>query len=193
MVVREPGPPRAGASRDRTWVALLYSVVLTPSRRVEMAALRAVAESIGLTDVRTLVATGNLVFRGEGPAEALERRLEAAFEARFGKHVVIVVRSAEAWRRLVAASPFASEGEAAPRTVHVRVMRAPFAAEAMARLEAVRKGSERMAVVEGDLWLHMPEGFGTSRLALAAGGPKMGTGTFRNWNTVRRLGVMLEE
>ena len=95
-------------------------------------------------------------------------------------------------RRLVAGNPFLAAAEAAPASVHVRVMRAPIAPEAVARLEAVRAGAERLAVVDGDLWLHLPGGFATSRLATAAGGARIGPGTFRTWNTARRLGAMLE-
>ncbi len=176
----------------RPWVALLHSVVLGPGRRVEMSALRSMAEDEGLTEVRTLIATGNLVFVGAGPQPELESRLESAFAARFGKRVAIVARDGAAWRRLVAGNPFTAAAEETPASVHVRVMRAPIAEEAVARLEALRAGAERMAVVDGDLWLHLPDGVATSRLAAAAGGARMGTGTFRNWNTVRRLGAMLD-
>ncbi len=175
-----------------TWVALLYSVVLGPGRRVGMAALRETAAAAGLAEVRSLVATGNLVGHGPGPAADLAARLEAAFAARFGRRVDMLVRSGADWRRLVAGNPFRAAAEAAPAAVHVRVMRAPLAAEAVARLEAARAGAERLAVVDGDLWLHLPAGAGTSRLAAAAGGARMGVGTFRNWNTVRRLGAMLD-
>lgn len=180
------------AETTETWVALLYSIVLGPGRRMEMAALRDMAADLGLGSPRTLVATGNLVFTGAGDAPGLERRLETAVAARFGRAIGVFVRSGAAWRRLVAGNPFPAAAEAAPASVHVRVMRAPIAPEAVARLEAVRAGAERLAVVEGDLWLHVPEGFGTSRLAVAAGGAKIGPGTFRNWNTARRLDAMLD-
>lgn len=180
------------AAAAGTWVALLYSVVLGEGRRVEMAALRAMAEEVGLREVRTLAATGNLVFFGAGPATELQGALEAAFATRFGRHVDIILRSAAGWRRLVAGNPFVEAAEAAPATVHVRVMRAPIAAEAMARLEQVRAHAERLTAVDGDLWLHLPAGFAASRLAAAAGGARMGVGTFRNWNTTRRLGAMLD-
>ncbi|RUU52055.1 DUF1697 domain-containing protein, partial [Mesorhizobium sp. M2C.T.Ca.TU.009.01.2.1] len=46
----------------QTYVALLYSIILSEGRRVVMADLKAMAEEQGLKNVRTLVATGNLVF-----------------------------------------------------------------------------------------------------------------------------------
>lgn len=162
------------------WIALLYSVVLGPGRRVEMAPLRAMAEGLGIADVRTLKATGNLVFAGDGPADLLEARLEAAFATHFGRAVTIIVRSAAGWRGLAAANPFPAAAQASPKTVHVRVMRAPLATKHIARLEAARTGDERFAVVHGDPWLHMPQGAAASRLAAAAGSAGVGKGTFRN-------------
>ena len=71
----------------RTWVALLYSIVLGPGRRVVMADLRALAGELGFERPRTLLATGNLIFEAEAAdARAVEARLEPAFAARFGKH-----------------------------------------------------------------------------------------------------------
>ena len=79
-----------------TYVALLHSIVLGPGRRVVMADLKAMAAEVGFRDPRTWVATGNLVFDGEdAPLATVESRLETAFHARFGKHVDIVVRSAD--------------------------------------------------------------------------------------------------
>ncbi|TIX36354.1 MAG: DUF1697 domain-containing protein, partial [Mesorhizobium sp.] len=43
----------------QTYVALLYSIVLGEGRRVVMSDLKAMAESLGLNNPRTLVATGN--------------------------------------------------------------------------------------------------------------------------------------
>lgn len=97
------------------YVALLHSIVLGVGKRLIMADLRAMAEELGFTDCRTLVATGNLVFRAEAtPVREIEDRLERAFEDRFGKHVDILVRSGHAGDRRRTASPF-PEGEGAFR------------------------------------------------------------------------------
>ncbi|RWL89300.1 MAG: DUF1697 domain-containing protein, partial [Mesorhizobium sp.] len=61
----------------QTYVALLYSIILGEGRRVVMADLKSMAEELGLKNVRTLVATGNLVFEARtGEISKLEQRLE---------------------------------------------------------------------------------------------------------------------
>jgi uncharacterized protein (DUF1697 family) len=73
-------------------------------------------------------------------------------------------------------------------------MRAPLGPGIADRLEPYRGPNERLAIVDGDLWLHLPDGVARSRLAAAITPERAGgAGTFRNWNTVRRIGAALEE
>lgn len=171
-----------------THVALLYSIVL-PAGRVVMADLRAMAGELGFVAPRTLVASGNLVFEAPSrmPVRAIEQRLEPAFAARFGRAVDIIVKSAEVFRALAAANPFRDEAEAVPTSVHVRVMRQPITEEALTALLPWLSPYERIAVAGGHLWLHLPDGAGTSKVVGRLTPRHMGVGTTRNWNTVRRL------
>ncbi|TIP59480.1 MAG: DUF1697 domain-containing protein [Mesorhizobium sp.] len=176
----------------QTYVALLYSIVLGEGRRVVMSDLRAMTEGLGLNNPRTLVATGNLVFETKATEiAALERRLEAAFQKTFGRHVDIIVRRADDWLKLAAGNPFPAESAAAADQVAVRVMRKPVATEAIAALEAYIGKDERMQAIGGDIWIFFSREAPSSRLVAAIGNKRLGVGTSRNWNTVRRLAEMV--
>ncbi|RWO91499.1 DUF1697 domain-containing protein [Mesorhizobium sp.] len=176
----------------QTYVALLYSIVLGEGRRVVMSDLRAMTEGLGLNNPRTLVATGNLVFETkETEIAALERRLETAFQKTFGRHVDIIVRRADDWLKLAAGNPFPAESAAAAGQVAVRVMRKPVAAEAVAALEAYIGKDERMQAVGGDIWVFFSRETPSSRLVAAISHKRLGIGTSRNWNTVRKLAEMV--
>ncbi|MGX9177903.1 DUF1697 domain-containing protein [Mesorhizobium sp. BHbdii] len=176
----------------QTYVALLYSIVLGEGRRLVMSDLRAMTEGLGLYNPRTLVATGNLVFETkETEIAALERRLETAFEKTFGRHVDIIVRRADDWLKLAAGNPFPAESAAAADQVAVRVMRKPVPAEALAALEAYVGNDERMQAVGGDIWIFFSRGTPSSRLLAATSHKRLGVGTSRNWNTVRKLAEMV--
>lgn len=175
-----------------TYVALLYSIVLTPQKRVVMADLRAMAESLGFEKIRTLVSSGNMVFDTRaGDVSRIEADLEAAFEKTFGRFVPIIVRSAEAWQRLAAANPFPAESAATPNQVAVRVMREPLAAETIGSLRQAASSDERVEIVEGDPWVFFSRDRPNSRLLAAVNHKRLGVGTSRNWNTVRGLAEML--
>jgi uncharacterized protein (DUF1697 family) len=177
---------------SRTCIALLYSIVLTPRRRVAMADLRAMAENLGFENVRTLVSSGNMVFEAEERSiPDLETRLEAAFEKGFGRFVPIIVRSAESWRDLAAANPFPAEAAATPDQVAVRVMRQPVPAGVVGSLRQVATADEKVEIVGGDPWVVFSRARPNSRLLAAINHKRLGAGTSRNWNTVRGLAEMV--
>jgi uncharacterized protein (DUF1697 family) len=175
------------------YVAVLYSVVLGGGRRLVMADLRDMAASLGLSNPRTLAATGNLVFEDEGSTLSdLERRLEKAFAHRFDKSVPIIVRTATDWREMVAGNPFAKEALVDPTRVMVRVQRSAAKADAIAALADYCTQGERVVVVGKDIWAHFTGQASLSRLLPAMVPKRLGVGTARNWNTARRIDEMLE-
>ncbi|AYM05560.1 MULTISPECIES: DUF1697 domain-containing protein [Agrobacterium] len=169
-------------------VALLHSIVLGAGKRLIMADLRAMAEELGFAECRTLVATGNLVFRAEdAPVREIEDRLERAFEKRFDKHVDIMVRPARDWLKLAAENPF-PDGN--PSDVCVRVMREPLGEDVLGFLEKYRR-QEKIAVIGGDLWIDFLGKPSESRLLPVLTTRRLGIGTTRNANTVNGLAEML--
>lgn len=172
-----------------TYVALLHSIVLGPGKRVVMADLKAMAAELGFRDPRTWVATGNLVFEAEDAALAtIEERLETAFEARFGKHVDIILRRAEDWRRLAAQNPFADRNGA---DIGIRVMRKPLGPDALSMLRGIAAPGIALALADGDLWIDFGGKPEETKLLSHLTTKKLGVGTLRNANTVKALAAML--
>jgi uncharacterized protein (DUF1697 family) len=173
-----------------TYVALLHSIVLGPGKRLVMADLKAMAAALGFGDTRSWVATGNLIFEGEdAPLPAIESRLEAAFRTRFGKHVDIILRTAQAWRRLAAQNPF-PEGNAAD--IGIRVMRRPLGPDALSMLGRIATPGVVLALADGDLWIDFGGKPSETKLLSHLTTKKLGIGTLRNANTVNALAAMLD-
>jgi uncharacterized protein (DUF1697 family) len=89
------------------YVAFLRGVNLGPHRRVTGAALREAFTGMGLRDVATFRASGNVVFFAEesSPAE-LAPRIEEQLAAALGFEVAIFLRSASEVRAIAAHEPF---------------------------------------------------------------------------------------
>src|SRR5262245_16413602 len=97
------------------YVALLRAVNVAGHNRVPMAGLRALAERLGMKEVRTLLQSGNLVFRSGGArAERIERLLEQETKKALGVETDFFVRSADEWSAAVAANPFKAEAKTDP-------------------------------------------------------------------------------
>lgn len=94
---------------DRTpirQVALLRGINVGRGARIAMADLVARTEEAGCTEVRTVLATGNVVFTDPRPADELRRVLEAAYAERFGYDAVVQVLPRDALEAAVESYPF---------------------------------------------------------------------------------------
>ena len=170
-----------------TYIALLHSIILTEGRRVIMADLRAVAAGLGYENPRTLLATGNLIFEAEQqPVEVIEQALEGAFAAAMGKHIDIIVRTADEWHRLAGNNPFPKESVAHGDRIGIRVQRRPLS-NAMWQMIEEKSADAEVRRIDDDLWVAFPAKASESRLLGHLTTKKLGAGTLRNWNTVRRI------
>ena len=180
-----------------SYALLLRGINVGGNKTVPMAELRALLASEGFADSRTLLNSGNAVFRGgAASSKAIERRLEAAFEKRFGFEVDCMVRTSAEWSKLVSENPFPAEAKRDPgHLVMVALDEAPAAkaVEALRSAIAATKGPETVRAAGRQLWAYYPDGQGRSKLTLPLIEKCLGTrGTGRNWNTVLKLAELLK-
>ena len=138
-----------------------------------MAQLRHVLEETGYDDVRSVIASGNVVFTCV--SKPSPSALESFIADEFGVRTTVILRSAAQIRRLRAAKPF--DGDA-------------YVAFLAARLRSTQAidGIDEFAVVGSDIVLHFPRGYAAAQLTGAVLEKKLGIeATVRNWNTVEKL------
>jgi uncharacterized protein (DUF1697 family) len=175
-------------------VALLRGVNLGGHKLIAMSDLRAWAERLGLRDVRTLLQSGNLVFRGGSKTgAALEAMLEAAAGGLLGLETAFHVRTADELRAIVARNPFPAAAEQDPGRLVVVFLKTAPAAAAVAALVAVIPGREELRADGRQLYVVYPDGQGTSKLPALIDRKLRISGTARNWNTVRKLAALVAE
>ena len=162
--------------------ALLRGVNLG-SRKVVMTELKAICEDAGCTDVRTLLASGNVVLNAKFKGAALEAKLEAAIENGLGLKSDVFVRTRAELAAIIAANPFKAFAKRDPGHFVVYFMRAALSAAEKAAM-AANAGSEEVKAGKLCLYVTYPDGQARSKLKL----PKLGTA--RNWNTVTKLAAM---
>ncbi|MBI3958773.1 MAG: DUF1697 domain-containing protein, partial [Chloroflexi bacterium] len=85
-----------------THISLLRGVNVGGNKKIRMADLKALYESLGFSAVTTYVQSGNVVFDADSAdAPALIARIEAAVAERFGFDVTVLLRSADDLRRIL--------------------------------------------------------------------------------------------
>jgi uncharacterized protein (DUF1697 family) len=174
------------------YFALLRAVNLPGYKQVGMTDLRELLEALGLADVRSLLQSGNLAFRGKARASvSLERMLEAEAAKRLALETDFFVRSAEEWTEVIADNPFPREAERDPGRLIVFFLKGTTGAEHVKALQAAIKGPEIVRGEGRQAYIVYPDGIGRSRLTAALIEKKLGTrGTGRNWNTVLKLDAL---
>jgi uncharacterized protein (DUF1697 family) len=172
-------------------VALLRAVNVGGRGSLAMADLRKLAESLGFTNVRTLLQSGNLVFEAAAQkTPALESALEAALK-QHGIETDFMVRRADELEAIVAANPFPSEAKADPGHLVVMFQKDAPGAKAVAALQAAVKGREIIRHKGRELYIVYPDGIGRSKLTNKFIESRLDTrGTGRNWNTVMKLAAL---
>jgi len=185
------GSPHLVPWRMAINVALLRGVNVGGNRKVAMSDLRGLLAKLGLADARSLLQSGNLVFRSDARPAELESLLEAEAERRLGLRTDFFVRTAQEWREVVARNPFREAAERDPgHLVVVFLKEAPDKGGARA-LQASITGPEIARCDGRQAYIVYPAGIGDSRLTAGVIDRMLGTrGTGRNWNTVLKLAAL---
>jgi uncharacterized protein (DUF1697 family) len=157
---------------------------------IRSAQLAELFRSLGFDGVRTVLASGNVVFESdETDAAGLKRRVEQVLADRFGYEAWIVLVTREALAGIVAAFPFDAEREG----WHPYVLFASDAAhlaELLAAAPTLEPADEAIAPGDGVLYwqLRIAVGSTASPFAkLAAKARFKATTTTRNLRTLRKL------
>lgn len=170
-------------------VVLLRAINVGGTGKLPMADLRRMLEALGCTDVRTYIQSGNVVVRAPARlAKRLSSALPDAIEAERGFRPPVLTRTEAELRAVLANNPFVEVTE--PKQLHVA-----FLGEAPAKdraLDPARSPGDRFALRGRELYLHLPNGVGRTKLDNGYLERTLGTTTtVRNWRTVTTLVEML--
>ncbi len=159
-----------------------------------MPELQALLLDAGFLDVRTYVASGNVVLSSELPPGELAARCEEAIAGRFGFDVDVLARTRDELAEVVARNPLADVA-VDPKRYQVTFLEREPDPVVVERLEGLAAEPERVVAAGRELYSWHPEGIGRSKLwaKMASAGGLGVRGTARNWNTVTKLLAMADE
>lgn len=172
-----------------TTIALLRGINVG-GHRLAMADLRALYESLGASEVRTLLASGNVVFRAPAKATAaFARRVEPAFAERFGFAAPTAFVTADQLARVIAANPLPMAGVNPSRCFVGFPVDGdmPALRAALALVLARSWAPECLMLGEEASYFLQPDGIHDSPLAKAVDKAVRQRLTMRNWATLLKL------
>jgi len=176
-----------GAADLETLVALFRGINVGGNNRLPMKDLEALFAKNGCVDVKTYIQSGNVIFRSAmSDGARLAERLTAAVSSRHGFAPRVLVLTRRELERAAAGNPF-PEADGNPKSVHLFFLTERPKKADLKSLEALKTKTERFALEGKVLYLHTPDGFGSSKLAQRAERLLGVEATARNWRTVTTL------
>ena len=164
-------------------VAFIRGINVGGNKMLPMAELKAACESAGLTNVRTFLQSGNVLFdtTKKDPASLIRKALDL--------DVKVITRTVDELRKVIDKNPF--KGDRNPSLLIVMFLEDTPSKEAKAALQTAHAGPEELHFAGRELFIYYPNGAGRSKLTNAVIERKLGmSGTARNWNTVTKLLAM---
>ena len=157
--------------------------------RVKSTELCAVFEGMGLGDVRTLRASGNVIFAAQSEApEELSARIEAGLRRSLGYEVATFLRTAEQIRLIAGLQPFMPAWvEASAGKLHVGMLSARPGSRARKDVLALASDQDRLAFGERELYWLPSGGMSDSELDLKLIAKLIGSMTLRTKSTVEQI------
>jgi uncharacterized protein (DUF1697 family) len=176
------------------YIAMLRGINVTGHKIIKMEALRASVAALGFKNVESYVQSGNLIF--ETPtdsAAALSPKIERRILRDFGHSVSVFLRTPKEMAEIIQRNPFPKDPAIDQTKLHVTFLADAAPKNAADLLQPLAAGPEQIRVIDREIYLYCPLGYGNSKISNNAIEKKLSRGaTTRNWRTTQTLLAMAQ-
>ncbi|BDS13767.1 DUF1697 domain-containing protein [Aureispira anguillae] len=172
------------------YITLLRGINVSGQKKVKMADLRTMCETMGYQNVQTYIQSGNIVFEGaEEDTDWIAQSMHQKIQTTFGYDVSVMVRTEDYWKEVAVNNPFL---EANPdleiKFLHVTFLAEVPTVDSIKALQEVAAGTDELAIINNRVYLYTPNGYGRTKLSNTTIEKKLQvSATTRNWRTVSKL------
>jgi uncharacterized protein (DUF1697 family) len=172
-----------------TFISMLRGINVSGQKKIQMAELRSLYESLGLVKVRTYVQSGNVVFDSvESDTAKLAGLVEAQIERVFGYALPVFVRDVADFQRIIISNPFLTARNEDPAKLHVTFLYRPLVESTLSTMLSPNADGDEFFGDDQEIFLFCPNGYGRTKLSNNFFERKLKVAaTTRNWQTVLAL------
>jgi uncharacterized protein (DUF1697 family) len=171
---------------------MLRGINVSGQKKIRMADLKSLFESLGLIHVQSYLQSGNVVFDSdEKDIGKLKDVIEAQIESTYGFSVPVLIRTRDDFKRVIQEHPFAQEE--AIRVLVTFLYELPDSSK-LEELSHYQDKVDKFAIGKQEIFLFCPGGYGRTKLSNNFFEKKLGVvATTRNWKSVNALYEMASE
>lgn len=173
----------------RTYVSLLRGINVSGQKKIRMAELRKLYESLGFSRVESYLQSGNVVFAGrQEDRSSIINVIAQEIQRAYGFSVSIILRDASDIQRIFTSNPFLATREEDPARLYVTFLAEDPPVAALDSLGSPEGVRDEFRVVDREVFLFCPGGYGRTRFSNDFFEKHLKVvATTRNWRTVTAL------
>lgn len=174
------------------YIALLRGINVGGKNIIKMVDLKKTLENMGLSEVKTYIQSGNVLFVSDEEDAVLRKKIEDKIESVFGCSVTVILRTASELEWIVNNCPFSqeeisqAEESSVGESLYVAYLLHAPSQEKIEALKVYKSGSEEYKIIGNHVFLLFRNGIRNSKLANNL--HKLNVpATVRNWITTKKL------
>ena len=150
-----------------TYIALLRGINVSGQKKIQMAGLRSLFESLGYKDVQSYIQSGNIIFRAESQVDPsdIQKKIEEAIQKQYEFFVPVLIKTSEIIEEILKANPYKKEAELEPNRVLVSLLQETPDLQNIQALNSLEYPPDRFKYSDKAIYLHCPNGAGKSKLS----------------------------
>lgn len=176
-----------------TYISILRGINVSGQKKILMADLKTLYETLKFTDVTTYIQSGNVVFRADKKTAGAEpaRKIEQAISKKYTFDVPVIVRTSDEMKKAVASNPFVKDKKIDVDKLHVTFLSDVPEEINLENIKKIEFPPDRFVIIDKEIFLHCPKSYGETKLSNKFFESKLKvTATTRNWKTVHTLADM---
>ncbi|MDP4171891.1 MAG: DUF1697 domain-containing protein, partial [Bacillota bacterium] len=148
------------------YIALLRGINVGGKNIIKMADLKKLFESLNLTNVKTYIQSGNVLFKSDEPAKALQEKIESEIREVFGFPVSVILRTSEEFDYMIRNSPYESNSLADGESLSIALLGDVPDSERVDYVMGFSGEVDECQIVDKTVYLYFRQSIRDSKLAV---------------------------
>jgi uncharacterized protein (DUF1697 family) len=173
----------------KTYIAFLRGINVSGKHIIKMEALKHLFLNLKMSDVKTYVQSGNVLFSAnESDNQKLERKISVQIKKEFGYEVPTLVLNVSQMETIVKDNPFIKDKTKDELFFHVTMLAEEPKAYNSKIFEEKKLANEAIEIKNRAIYLYCPAGYGQTKLTNTFIENKLKvSATTRNWKTMKAV------
>jgi len=172
------------------YISILRGINVSGQKKIIMKDLQSLYQNLGFKNVSTYIQSGNVIFNSNDKnIIALKNKIECAIEDKYKFHVPVEMRSKSDILKIINNYPFGSINPVDYGTKLLVTFLSSTPSNAnISNLQQYVKSPEKLVVVDKEVYLYCPNGYGKSKLSNNFLENKLAVdATTRNWKSLLKI------